>query len=374
LDRTIYSLLYLTLIAGCVGVSVYTTHEGFSADFPSLSYVFAGLIGLGLLTADLGIRAARVAGGDWRKPALFLVLCMVASAASHFNFFYSRSVSDTLISDKVEEATKRYDQNVLAARSALEARNNATSTASAVRNAMKLLVEQIEDEGRPGYGFRADGLVLQIAAQMSDAGMPLGDFSRPAIGTPRSTALSWVSGQFETRVRPRLDELIAKDPVVDQLSRLQSENSELLIEQAAFSQAAKSQSRIQAGMNLIDQISSTSINMQTNVSQTLKNNGVDSGWKLPVNPVLASEARVGTIAYSFRTAVSEGRYQNVAILALGISILIDILPLCFVLLVPVRKSSEVDNGAQQLRPSRPPHPRLMSSRENRGYQDIRTRR
>jgi hypothetical protein len=149
----------------CVGISVWTTFQGFRSLLDSLALWIALAIGLMLFAGDMALQYNRDRGFPIVPVFAFMLLPLAASFSSHFNYFYTHAMRERVAVDQLEAAYQRFDESMQAADLALRSTSTNRSReqlATNVNRSMRALRDQISDPLNPGLGPEAREHVAQI--------------------------------------------------------------------------------------------------------------------------------------------------------------------------------------------------------------------
>jgi len=320
-------LLYIVVVTVFVGVSVWTFREGFASLLGNLSWPIAVAFGCCLFAADMVIRNKRAANQSLVRPVLFLLLCMLASAPSHFNYFYNYALGHIIAQEKLTDAGNVFDKNVAAAMARLASANTNKASINEIDDKLNELLQQINDDGRSGWGTRAQALYdrLRVLARFAE-------LKTPAMGTDRKGALEFYDRVKNLAVAAR-DASENANPVTNVQRSLESmvadvqsltRRHKVLSLQGPESNAA--------AIDAIQQIYDLQRKLETTVNQTLIN-AAGAKWQLPHPPVAVGEAIIEGVANSVRSGWIEMKYPHVTAVAALATTLIDLIPFMFVLLL-----------------------------------------
>jgi len=139
--------------------SGFATYKGFSYDLPKLAaFVFAMIVGLGLLLINVRIKEARVSrnGLGGAIGAFFMVF--IFSFISNTNAIYTYFLKNDIVGQTQEKAWVDFDKGTSKIKTAVQSdpRNTERMERESMFNSyLDNLVRQIKDPANPGFGDKA---------------------------------------------------------------------------------------------------------------------------------------------------------------------------------------------------------------------------
>lgn len=320
----IIGIVYLAIVIICVSVSGYTTYVGSHSMFGGalLAGMFAALVGLCLFGADIMIRDKLLAGGKPVISVIFLFAAIGASSLSHFNYFFTTFEGAEIARTAYREEFVRFEQNMAIARTAVGAERDYSEhaiLAAYVESEATKLRDQMLDPENKGVGAEALVYVNNIKRTL---GSSLTDINLPA-PTERDdkVLIAW----YDNFMR------VARAAVALKASaRVRDGDALLATMQARRDEFATFLRRINDAEDNVPRESVTQkIQAMADYSSEVETSLLARGHAQPeFERIVTGTSRTGEITFSL-SRVGGGQGLDVALLAIGLSLFIDLAPLGF---------------------------------------------
>ena len=347
LHKTALGAAYLVVVAVCVAISVWTIFEGSKSliGIP-VAAGFACIIGIGLVAADMSIRDRRASGRSILPALGFLAICMVASGPSHFNFFYYSAVGERDAHDRLNEAQENFDVLLNDARAQLGEFDEVQRLRNRANELLEEYKTQVSLPEEQGHGPKAQAIFDKVLAEIQPTGI------RPPRNRTMDGALTWLEGTLRPAVESKLDADAEGDALSQDLLDIKAKESE--VGDGLRKLDAAGDIRSLTSDEARDMIE-TYKDAHTIVRETATNR-LDAISKAPEFSAaeFSSDAKLVTpdmvvedhIASSLTSGFVTRPYPAVTLFSLAASLLIDLIPTFFVLLLATgRDPEELHNHA-----------------------------
>ena len=322
MNRTIIGAAYLLVILVCVGISAWTTYLGYFTLIGRLAAALAFVIGVALFACDIAIREKRASGASPWGPIIFLFVCMLASAPSHFNFFYNQSVGRNVTTDVEIAAAHTFGNAVAQIQTALRAESKVAPQLEAVDRELSRLYNQLTVDNNPGFGplaRRHYDIIVDTLPGLTRVVPP----SRKA---PVTDLIKWYNDSFAYNVNAESKKLREQDPAEvakEQVSAI-AESTKTKANEALSADRLPQENAVAAVAVYADAL--TRINR---IARQILGND----YRPIIKDITPDSAVVDSIPHAFRAAFVYGYYPSVTIFAILFSVLIDVIPTLFVFLL-----------------------------------------
>lgn len=119
LPATMIGVIYLIITVICVGMTAWSTYFGFLSMFKELTLPITMVIAAGLLASNIVLLNRRRNGYSLVGAAALVLLFTSFSMVSSYSFFYTNVMRDRLAQERVLEAKRTFDDNLIAAETAV---------------------------------------------------------------------------------------------------------------------------------------------------------------------------------------------------------------------------------------------------------------
>lgn len=341
----------MVVVAICVAISVWTIFEGSKTliGIP-VAAGFACIIGVGLVAADMSIRDRR-ANGQSLLPALgFLAVCMFASGPSHFNFFYYSAVGERDAHDRLNDAQENFAILVNDAQVQLEQFDEVKRL---TKLANQLLIEyetQVSLPEEQGHGPKAQAIFEKILEEIKPTGI------NPPRNKTKAGALRWLEETLRPAVSSRLNSIAEGDILSKNVQDINDSSSAVTDKLKEFDSAGDIKGLTSnEARNMIEIYKDA----HTAVTETATNrlDAIEGAPKFSSNAKLITPDMVveNQVASSLTSGFVTRPYPAVTVFSLAASLLIDLIPTLFVLLLALGRDPE--DLHQSTAPSKTPKKR-----------------
>ncbi len=317
-------VVYYLLVALCIGISSYLTYFGFQRTFLGLTPLFTAVIGLLLFLADYLMQRNRERGDPWMPAFLLFVVAAFFSGTSNFNYLYTNFMTKDVLTTTMREQYVVFqdDLNATSAKlGGLDTVRDEVNLRNRVETELEQLLAQMNDPGRPGCGERCEQHIATINALV---GVPLTDIARPG------TAASITDRQaFYDTIRELALQALDNRPDAQGYKAVQALRGRIA-ERLRFYDTADNAINAGADLSLLANLSQESIDFERQANLLLPSDAAVNHTY--IDPTLG---RLGEIVYSLRNGLIERPNLGATILALILSVVVDIIPV-FVAFVAFR--------------------------------------
>ena len=324
MNKPFLGLTYLVIVAGSVGLSGYTTFKGYTGLFEGVIIVpllIAVITATGLLACDLALREKQKSGVAIARVLVGLTFFMLASLPSHFHYFYSNAVQSISGRDVRQAAHDDFDYAYDSSEIALRNATQTDETILEVDALLQQLNDQINMKGAEGFGEEAQKYPPMIREKLPRMTRLARENPGPMTLVP---AQRWYS-TYKASVTNYTKQLELADPLLVTIATNEDLYSQTqTIASAMVEDSDAAQTYFEASMQL-----------ERQTQKALNAANVSPQWSLAkggrplTNPM---DASLSKIADSIRAALS-GKYPQFAIGALIVSLLMDLFPAVFALLL-----------------------------------------
>lgn len=327
----IITLMYLLVTTICVGISTFSSILGLRSLLNELAIPFGIMIGLTLFASDFMIQKGRK-NGRWGRPLLMLLFAMIFSVVSNFNFFYTNAISHRAIDNRLQIAYQTYDRNLGSAISILSSSDDFKTKSEReryIRAELNNLRDEALDKNQFGIGPESKFHIENIKTAL---GEPLANVEYPALGTSNAENAGIVSewiDAFEARVSIRLNLIDEQNAVIEARSEFERKRETAGNKRAEILNGSEDEK-----MALVRSWERDTPSVETRLLQALEGSatGILSIDAIS-DPISADGMDLGEIYYSLHDGFVLRTDFFVTVVALLASVLIDIIPLLFALLL-----------------------------------------
>lgn len=341
--RLVVPALYFFVTGACVAVSTYSTIRGFWSLLEALAIPVGLIIGAALFASNYIVKDRIDHGRAVGAALLMLLVAMSGSVVSNFNYFYTNAISDFAVNERFKKAYGMFYDNHLRALGFIEdipAAQGRSAREEYIENEFTNLREEALDASELGIGQQAKGHIDNILSRLD---VPMADVVIPPLGSPAEEVATWIDG-FEARVRLRFQNMDENDALLSFRNKLDGR----LAEAAAImtrSDRELTGDDMRAHIDTWEDYTST---LGTELQNALRSAGSgDSNIPenlLKFNAISSRGSELGTIYFSLEDGFVRRTSVGITGFALVASLLIDIIPLLFgILLLDGRTSRFADD-------------------------------
>ena len=335
MSKLIVYVLYLFVTVVCVAISIWSSFQGFRSLFTYLAAPVALVIGALLFASDVFIQQERQSGRPLLPGLVLLVVAMLGSSVSNFNFFYTNALKGRVAAERLEDAYDAFDVITRVAESALEGtatRERLQALDNDVDAAMSRLRNQVRDPLNPGLGPIARGYVGEVYELLPN----ITELRLPGDAQDMEQVDLYIEN-LQRVVDEELEGIGSREkiePALDLVAETQDRGREIF-----FSTRTLSNLEVERKIDAIAALERLARDLEGAVNQAL----VDAGAApMPeVSPVAPQAARLGDIVYSLTSAFLERPSPGTTVFAFLASIGIDIAPLLFALLLFRKRKEQI---------------------------------
>ncbi len=337
MQKSALGAAYLFVVIICVAISIWTVYEGtVTLVGVPVAAGFAGIIGVGLMAADMSIRQRRSLGKSILPALGFLGICMLASGPSHFNFFYYKTIGERDARDRLVEAEASFSALLKAARTQLGTHDSVKQLEDDAEVLIAEYRQQVTYGNNPGYGPEADKVVEQIIDLVDPATM-----RKLRVFTPEQRALAWLDETLRPGVTTKIESLRASNEVSIDLGRINTLETQLkqtISEKSPSGDIRRLPS--QSSLELITAFKDTHVQIAgiaTNRLAAITGANPFSSSAEAISPDVVVQ---NDIPSSLASGFGRMPYPAETAFAVAASLLIDLIPTLFVLLLATGKQEE----------------------------------
>ncbi|MFM9942760.1 MAG: hypothetical protein ACKVP7_25060 [Hyphomicrobiaceae bacterium] len=161
MGAVVIALTYFLITALCVAMSAISTFYGYETMLGTLTLPFTVVVAAGLFACDISILDRRSKGLSIIGPAFVLLVFTALSAASNFNYFYSREMRKDLAAERLATATLVFENNMKAAETLLRGQMQLPAIRSEIEKERSNLANEVQNE-KKGFGQKANTHIENI--------------------------------------------------------------------------------------------------------------------------------------------------------------------------------------------------------------------
>lgn len=332
--KLIVLLAYVMVTLICVGVSVWSSYNGFIILLGSLALPVSISLGLMLFAGDMVLQQAREYGRPLGAILAFMVLPFIASFASNYNYFYTNAMRERVASDQLDVAHQQFDEMMQAANLALRQTSsdqNRRKVADQVNEQMRALRDQIADPLNPGLGTEAIEHVNEIydlLPNLTDLQLPSNPKNEEQVDTYVANLQRIIDRELAT-----MQNSSSIQSALDKVKGAQ-ERARSTFDTARILPLAAWEPKVTAVASIAQEFRDT----MPFVNSALKENGAPTIEG--VRPLDEQDVLLGEIAYSFKNGFQEGPSPGTTLLSSAAAIGIDLMPILFALALFHRRREE----------------------------------
>lgn len=342
MGAAIIALTYLLITVLCVYMSTVATYNGFLNMFGQLTVPLTAVVAAGLFASDMAILDRRRRGRGILGPIFVLLVFTAASFVSNFNYFYSAEMSKDLAADKLETATRVFDDNMATVATALNKEMTLPRIKQDIAKELQNLAIEIKDAKR-GFGPNAKAIMDRIYGHIRR--IPRDNF--PPMTTPPTSAKDAENlkalADFEQRVNEALRLADGQDPWAKALAEVErartTEKAQILRKAAALDAPDPAAE----GRAAVQQLALLTQRVERNVQQVFEQRNSKAAFEL--RPTSAAGTKLNNITESLKSGFVDMPSPGKTAFAATAALLIDLFPLIFALVLirpPKRNKADAE--------------------------------
>lgn len=332
--KLVIMVIYVIVTLICVGVSVWSSFNGFKALLDNLAIWVALATGLMLFAGDMAIQQSRERGRPIGAVLAFMFLPFAASFSSNFNYFYTNAMRERVAADQLELAHQRFDEIMQSADLALRTSSVGENTRQLtldVNAQMRALEDQIDDPLNPGLGREANGHVDEIYALLPG----LTSLDRPDNPRDEVQVAAFVEN-LQRIIDRELVTLQNQTPIQDAIETVDQARAQArtTFDTARSLPLATWEPKIEA----VAAIAQDFRDVMPEVNTALRE--ARSATLEGAQPIDEQDVLLGEIAYSFSNGFQKRPSPGTTLLSSAAAMGIDIMPILFALALFHRRRDE----------------------------------
>jgi len=337
----VITLLYWVLAGACASLSFWFTFDGFRADFGWVALPVAFVLAVGLFSCDLAILDRRRAGESILGIAVLVFVLTGASFISNFNFVYTHYMLGQVVSSRWEPAFRKFEENMGRAESALWRETKVPELREKTSALLRKHSDEVTDPTKPGRGPQTIAIEDEVRAELALSGVRFQPLQPIPVKASEAQRKAYVD-EFARRIKAELDQRERNEPAMVVLKKVDEtrKSGRRLYAEHKLTQAeadlwlGRSGQRTQARIDAIRGWETATKSVELEVNQYYR--ARSKAEEIELVPTPSRGIELGKITFSLNSAREPENLPG-GIICASFSVLLDLLPLLFVLLVrPVK--------------------------------------